>query len=845
MEDIMDNFKRLYDAFKPERYEIFLDISREKKTIKGKVTVHGEALQPNFRLNQKFLKPESVKVAGSPCPFSCDDNAEVMEIKAGRTGKMQIEIEYSAALTNPMMGIYPSYYQIDGVKKQLIGTQFETTFARQAFPCVDEPAAKATFDLAIKFDELPGERVFANQPEIKCVDGVHYFERTVKMSTYLLAFVCGELQEKFTHTASGVKVGVLATKAHQPKELDFALDIAVRSIEFYENFYQTPYPLAQSYQVGLPDFSAGAMENWGLVTYRESCLLLDPDNHSLPTKQRVATVIAHELAHQWFGDLVTMRWWDDLWLNESFANMMEYVACDALEPNLKIWEVFNTNDVPAALRRDATDGVQSVYTMVNDPAEIDALFDSAIVYAKGARMLVMVRALIGNEALRQGLKAYFAKHKYGNAAGRDLWAALEAASGLKIGEIMATWLEQPGYPVVSASIENGDLVLRQKQFFIGEHQDRNRLWQIPLNSNYAAAPTLMKSAELNLGNYAALRAEAGKAFRLNVGNNSHFIVNYSDELLADILPELAEADSIEQLQLLQDQSLLAQAGVISYAAVIPLLKQLRKAGGQIVHRKIVGLLNTLQDFVIPGSEDEVALKHFVNTLSADQLNGLTALASPDDDNDRQQKRPLIYNEAIYAENPDAKAELHEIFAQTADPANLPAAMRWLIMKNEIKNYGSPALFEQLLEAYRTAVNAAYKDDLCSALCSSSDPVCLKRLLASFKDSDIIKPQDLRSWYMHLLDNPASYAATWDWIKREWDWLEREIGGDMSFTYYISLTAAIFHTAEQLAEFKAFFLPKVNTPGLGREINMGIKVISSKADLIAATRSSVLAAIRNN
>ena len=184
----------------------------------------------------------------------------------------------------------------------------------------------------------------------------------------------------------------------QPKELNFALDIAKRSIEFYEAFYQTPYPLPHSYQLALPDFSAGAMENWGLVTYREAYLTLDPDNTSLNTKANVATVIAHELAHQWFGDLVTMQWWDDLWLNESFANMMEYVAIDALEPNWHIWEIFQTAEAPMALQRDAVDGVQPVHVQVESPADIDSIFDSAIVYAKGARMLVMVRALIGDKA---------------------------------------------------------------------------------------------------------------------------------------------------------------------------------------------------------------------------------------------------------------------------------------------------------------------------------------------------------------------------------------------------------------------------------------------------------------
>ncbi|MBW1606023.1 M1 family metallopeptidase, partial [Lactobacillus sp. Sy-1] len=486
----MTEFKRLYPVLQPDHYDLLINVDRGKKLITGKTTVTANAKQTSVAVHQKGLSVSAVSVDGDAVDFSVDNDAELINFALPATGKTTFTIEYTAPLTDTMMGIYPSYYEVDGVKKQLVGTQFETNFARQAFPCVDEPEAKATFSLAIKYDEQPGETVISNMPEVKEEDGVHYFQETVKMSTYLVAFGFGDLQSKETKTESGVKVGVFATKAHEPKELDFALDIAKRSIEFYEDFYQTPYPLPHSWQLALPDFSAGAMENWGLVTYREAYLLLDPDNTALSNKQLVATVIAHELAHQWFGDLVTMQWWDDLWLNESFANMMEYVAIDAIEPKWNIWESFQTADVPAALQRDATDGVQSVHVEVNHPAEIDALFDAAIVYAKGARMLVMVRALIGDEALRAGLKAYFAAHKYGNAKGDDLWNALGKASGIDLAKIMKTWLEQPGYPVVTAAVVNGELTLTQKQFFIGEGKDVGRLWQIPLNSNYDAAPAI-------------------------------------------------------------------------------------------------------------------------------------------------------------------------------------------------------------------------------------------------------------------------------------------------------------------------------------------------------------------
>lgn len=429
----MAKLTHLFETFQPSHYNVYLDIDRAHKTINGHTEITGHAAASQIAVHQKFLSIEAVEADGKSVGFTVDDEGECVRIDLPKAGDTTLAITYAAKLTDTMMGIYPSYYNVDGQRKELIGTQFETTAARQAFPSIDEPEAKATFDVAVKFDEQRGETIIANMPEVKVENGVHYFDTTVKMSTYLVAFAFGDLQKKLTHTKSGVEIGVFATKAHAANELDFALDIAKRSIEFYEDFYQTPYPLPHSYQLALPDFSAGAMENWGLVTYREAYLTVDPANTSLEMKQRVATVVAHELAHQWFGDLVTMKWWDDLWLNESFANMMEYVAVDALEPDWHIWEVFQTDEATAALQRDATDGVQSVHVDVNDPAEIISLFDGAIVYAKGSRMLVMVRALIGDDALRKGLKAYFAAHQYGNATGADLWAALGEASGIDVG----------------------------------------------------------------------------------------------------------------------------------------------------------------------------------------------------------------------------------------------------------------------------------------------------------------------------------------------------------------------------------------------------------------------------
>ncbi|MBB1079246.1 M1 family metallopeptidase [Limosilactobacillus sp. STM2_1] len=840
----MAKIERFYNTFQPDHYDVYLDIDRKNKTINGKTTITGNASVPNIAVNQKGLHVTSVQSANQELDFTTDNEAEAIRITLPQTGNTTFTITYDAKLTDSMMGIYPSYYEVNGEKKQIIGTQFETTFARQAFPCVDEPEAKATFSLAIKFDEHPGETIIANMPEDHVEDGVHYFEPTVRMSTYLVAFAFGELQSKITETKSGVKVGVFATKAHQAKELDFALDIAKRAIEFYEDFYQTPYPLPHSWQLALPDFSAGAMENWGLVTYREAYLLLDPDNTSLEMKQLVATVITHELAHQWFGDLVTMKWWDDLWLNESFANMMEYVAVDALQPDWHIWELFQTSEAPMALQRDATDGVQSVHVTVNNPAEIDALFDGAIVYAKGARMLVMVRALLGDKALREGLKNYFAAHKYNNATGADLWTALGDASGLNIGEIMNSWLEQPGYPVVTAKVdENGDLTLSQQQFFIGDGKDNGRKWQIPLNSNYDAAPQIMADYEINLGNYEKLRQENGHPFRLNRGNNSHFIVKYDETLLTDILNHVDELDPITQRQLLQDLRLLAQGQQVSYASLIPLLAKFKDSKSSIVNAELYQIANSLKMFAKPGSPAEQELREFFDKLSKDQVNRLGWLPKDGESNDDQLTRPYILSATLYAENPTSIKQAHQIFAEYENKLeNLSADIRGFILKNEVQHFGSEELFDKLIKLYQQTADASFKQDLRMAVPSTTDPALISKVVSYFENANVVKPQDLRAWYHGLLVNNAGQQAAWNWLRDEWQWLNDTVGGDMEFATFITVTAGIFHTPERLQEFKAFFEPKLDTPGLTREIKMDISVIESKVDLIKNEQAAVNKAI---
>lgn len=497
-----------------------------------------------------------------------------------------------------------------------------------------------------------------------------------------------------------------------------------------------------------------------------------------------------------------------------------------------------------ALQRDATDGVQPVHVNVNDPAEIDSIFDGAIVYAKGSRMLVMVRALLGDDALRKGLKSYFTAHKYHNAKGSDLWQALGEASGLDIGKIMHSWLEQPGYPVVTAKVdEQGQLVLSQQQFFIGDGVDQGRTWQIPLNSNYSAAPQIMADKQVVLGDYQTLRQQNGQPFRLNVGNNSHFIVKYDDTLLKDILSRADNLDPISQRQLLQDLRLLAEGQQVSYADLIPLLKRFANSRSAIVNAELYRIANSLKMFVQPASPEEKQLRAFFDQLSKQQVARLGWLPKQEESNDDQLIRPYVLNAALYAHNADAIAATHQIFVDYQDRLeSLSADIRELVLKNEVQNYGNAALFDKLIKAYQDTADASFKQDIRGALPNTTDPALIKRLVALYEDASVIKPQDLRAWYRGVLANHAGQQAAWDWLRNDWQWLNDTVGGDMEFATFITVTAGVFHTPERLNEFKAFFEPKINTPGLTREIKMDIKVIESKVALIAKEGTAVNAMV---
>ena len=830
----MTKVPRLLDTFTPNHYNLTLDLTRaEEKEFSGTVIISGESTSESISLHSKGLTIQSATIDNQPADVSFGEFDELRLSQPNlENGNHTIHINFSGNITDAMHGLYPCYFTHDGVKKQLFATQFESHHAREVFPCVDEPAAKAEYDLTLI--TRPGITVLGNMPvkyeEENGSSRTTTFEKTPRMSSYLLAFVVGELHKKSARTKSGVEVNVWATPAQNENTLDFALDIATRSIDFYDEYFGVKYPLPKSDHVALPDFSSGAMENWGLVTYRESCLLADPELTPESSRRFIATVIAHELSHQWFGNLVTMQWWNDLWLNESFANMMEYVAIDALQSDWHMWEDFATNEVTAALRRDSLDGVQSVQADVNHPDEISTLFDPAIVYAKGGRLLVMVRKLIGEEAFRAGLKSYFEKFAYKNTVGNDLWQELESASGQPIVNLMNAWISQPGLPVVSVSSSHDAAILSQERFFIGEHQPSDALWPIPLFANQPLDVKILDQKETTVS--------IEKPLQLNCGLSAHFVTKYDESTREYLLKNITELPTLDKICILQDATILARAGFENSASLLPLALSLKTETNEKVFGMAAGALTELRKFVDDNDAARDSLKKISGEFARATFEELGWDEKDGESDDDRERRTTALSLMMYSEDKEVLDEAKTRF-DSNKPEDLPTEIRALIISANVRHFETPEMIENLFGTYKNTPSNDLQNDIAIGLTSTKNPETAEKILANIKDSNIIRPQDASRWFVYLIRTRESRQIAWNWLKDNWAWVEGTFGEDKSYDDFIRYAATALLTPNELDDFRQFFEPMMDIPALTRTIKLGITEISARAELIKRDKEAVI------
>ncbi|HAC56684.1 TPA: aminopeptidase [Candidatus Saccharibacteria bacterium] len=832
----MQTVPRLYEQFQPTNYRLSLDLTKRKaRTFSGVVEIDGAYSGGPLRLHAKDLEISNAKSNGSDVMFSLERDHLTLD-DTGEAGERNLIITFSGKITDGMHGLYPCYFDVDGQKKELLATQFESHHAREVFPCIDEPEAKAVFDLTLQTES--DVTVLSNMPSTSTKNveagAVHVFDTTPRMSTYLLAFVVGELQKQSARTNNGVEVNVWATNAQPAASLAFPLEVAVKCIEFFDEYFGTAYPLPKADHVALPDFSSGAMENWGLITYREVALLVDASS-SVSMREYVATVIAHETSHQWFGNLVTMKWWDDLWLNESFATIMEYVAVDALYPEWHAWNTFASQETLSALRRDQLAGVQSVKVEVNHPDEISTIFDPSIVYAKGGRLLKMLRSYIGEEAFRAGLRAYFKEHAYGNTIGSDLWRAFSASSSKDIEGFMSAWLTQPGLPLVDIKTTDDGYALSQQRLVIGEEPGDAR-WPIPLFATNSAFPELFEESSTTVTAEHTLPL-------LNRENDAHFVSKYDEpawQLLHAAL-QAGEVGDVPRLALLHETSLLARSGDSKTAALVPLLGVYDQEDKEPVWNIISMVIGDLKRFVEENETSELALKQLVTRLATPQFERLGFEPSDTETEQDTKLRATIIGLLAYADHPAIVKWALDVYRQATDLALLAPETRAITFAMAAK-HGDEDDFARLVETHSSTVNAELRDDVASGVCAARDETRISRLLARLTDDSLVRRQDVFRWYIYLLRNRHARDATWAWMTGNWNWIVTSFKGDKSYDDFARYSANVFGTYEWLETYRAFFEPKKSETALKRAIEIGLVEIAGRAEWIERDRSAVTAAL---
>ncbi len=515
----------------PTHYTLQFEPDFRTFRFKGKATINVEVKKPAriIKINARELKITNVLCNKLPGSIHQDDQRQELTFTFPQTiqGKAQLEIEFSGYHNEKMYGFYRSKYTLNGKDTYLLTTQFEAANARTAFPCFDEPALKATFDVTLVVDKsmtplsnmpVREEKALNNKKQVT-------FQRTPRMSTYLLYMGVGNFKSLMTkHRNIDLRIFTMPDKLHLAR---LPLHFTRTFLKFLEDYFKIPYPLPKLDIIAIPDFAAGAMENWGAITFREIALLGD-DHTSVAVKQQIAITIAHELAHQWFGNLVTMGWWEDLWLNESFATFMSYKTVNAAYPDWDLPLQYYSDTIADALNADQLDSTHPINVDVKTPAQVDEIFDR-ISYDKGGSILQMLEKYVGEEIFRQGLQRYLKKHAYGNAVKEDLWVAIQQEYGKEnLTALMKNWILQPGYPLVKVQRSKQGYVLEQKRFtLLGRNYSQWWLVPVTYQSGKDVKKVLLKENRIIL-------PEQAESIKLNLNQNGFYRVQYPPELLQKI-----------------------------------------------------------------------------------------------------------------------------------------------------------------------------------------------------------------------------------------------------------------------------------------------------------------------
>jgi tricorn protease interacting factor F2/3 len=753
-------------------YDLFLDVDFAGLKYNGKVTVDLESIG-DVSLDAVGQQVRSVKSGGNKIPFN--HSGKVLEIQTGKFSG-PLEIEFDGKVSDNFTGFYKASYG-DGY---ILSTHLEAVQARKVLPCVDHPAYKAVFKVRVRTDA--NLSVISNMPiESETTQGEKKtvtFKKTPKMSTYLLYLGVGKfIQEKSRHGGTEL-YAAYADRSTSKINTEFSFDATRKVLDFYESYFSIPFQLPKLHNVAVPEFAYGAMENWGAITYREILLHVDKDT-SIRARKSVAHVIAHEIAHMWFGDLVTMRWWDDLWLNESFATFMDFKSTDRAYPEWKVWQDFVRTSTSGAMGRDALTKTHPIMAKVHDPEEIEELFDE-ISYGKGASILRMIEAYIGSENFKKGVAQYLQKFRYSNASGHDLWSSLQEASGTDVSRIMEGWISQEGFPVIKASLVDGRLTLEQERFLLTGGTSK-QTWPIPVTMSVDGKTQSLlldrKRAEVNL-------PTTVRSLKLNVDQTGFYVVQYNGKELQDLVWK-AGLSPFDLWGMISDAKAFLLSGRTSFKEYLDLIEKYSNEEEYLPAVEVSDQLSFLY---------QIAPSKLIETSRKFHVAGLSIFGSKKDDNSTTLKGIIAARLTLLD---DGYAKLAG--SKFNELANVEPDMKRSVVMGYARSSND---YDGLIGGYTKSTTDEKRLRYLEGLASFKNPELVAKTL-DFALSGKVKRQDVRNVILYATANPDAKGAVWQWFKKNIAKLEQMYSGTAQFSIILREYLSIIGVG-RLAEVEKFF-----------------------------------------
>ncbi|KAK1760223.1 mitochondrial aminopeptidase 2 [Echria macrotheca] len=851
----------LPDNFKPVHYDLVIrDLDFPTWSYKGTVRIDGHIVKPtsSIVLNTLELKLVDAKVVISQnksdqswdaTGFDEDKNSQRSTIKfpaeLPESQKASLTINFTGELNHDMAGFYRSQYKPaappaasvphDDEFHYMLSTQFESCDARRAFPCFDEPNLKATFDLAL---EIPDDQVALSNMPVKDTQSVASgkklvsFERSPVMSTYLLAWAVGDFEyvEAFTDRHyNGKKIPVRVYTTRGLKEQGrWALQHAPKIIDYFTEQFEIEYPLPKSDILAVHEFTHGAMENWGLVTYRMTAILFDEELSDSRFRNRIAYVVAHELAHQWFGNLVTMDWWDELWLNEGFATWAGWLATDHLHPEWEVWPQFVNEGMDQAFALDAIRASHPIQVAVRDALDVNQIFDK-ISYLKGCSVIRMLASNLGIKTFLKGIAIYLKKNAYGNAKTTALWDALSEASGIDVDTIMRPWIEKIGFPVLTVAEGQGEISLKQSRFLLTgdvKPEDDETIWWVPLALQGKTGSEGVQSLAVTTKE-STINGINNDFYLLNTGATGFYRVNYPESRLKTLGTQLDRLKAEDKIFIAGNAADLAFSGYGTTAALLSFIQGMKNETHYRVVSQALDSIATVKSVFGEDEQVKKGLEKFTLELIDKALKELGWDAQPGDDFNRNLLRRRLLVTAIANGHEEVIKEGYARWkALQEDPVknSLVADLRLPVYRAALRT-DAASVVPALKKEWFTTPAVDGKDVCLSALGHVTDPDIIRDVLIPFNysisppapASDSVPPADMHYLGGLFAGNRVARPLHWAHIRDNWDQVQAKLGGNpIVLDRLISVSLPKFNDLEALADIEKFFAG-VSTKGFDRTL----------------------------